>query len=100
MRTRQDLLWGRAGIAGAGPVLVIATPERAYRSDATNRCCQIMPSRRNKKWVIPSAFKGISPFTRHYSKLGTMLFFTLSRSRLPEKWRLILIQQASLYSGR
>ena len=71
VRTRQDLLRGRAGFAGTGPALAIATPERAHRSGATNRRCQIMPNWRNKEWVIPSAFKGISPFTRHYSKLGT-----------------------------
>jgi len=37
-----------------------------------------MPSRRDKKWVILSAFEGISPLTRHYSKLGTI-------SQLPQR---------------
>lgn len=34
-----------------------------------------MPSRRNEKWAIPSAFKGISLLTRHYSKISTIAKF-------------------------
>jgi hypothetical protein len=50
-----------AGCNQPRATLANATIGSACRSGVTKRRCQIMPSRRNKKWVIPSAFEGINP---------------------------------------